>query len=165
MRTRALSRVTAGQTGDALIHRLDSGSSGGQTTDSEERSSLSETSADQLSAKLNTSFLNQDEPVLMITDKRIRNLMAQTNTEKMVLENTIRDLTKQADQHRGYQEGGEDSELLIDRALQLKRNVQKGEKIEQSLLAKLTTLTTLLEMLNMEGDEAQKFRAKKCPTR
>ena len=86
--------------------------------------------------------------------------MAQTNTEKMVLENTIRDLTKQADRHRGYQEGGEDSELLIDRALQLKRNVQKGEKIEQSLLTKLTTLTTLLEMFNMDGDEARKLKGK-----
>ena len=49
----------------------------------------------------------------------------------------------------------------MERAIQLKKNVQKGEKIEQSLLTKLTSLTTLLEMLNMDGeDEGQKKKGK-----
>ena len=73
----------------------------------------------------------------------------------MMLENTQKD--KHAQRHREIQDKGEDVELLIERAIQLKKNVQKSEKIEQSLLMKLTALTTLLEMLNMDGeDDTQK---------
>ena len=100
MHTHALSRDTTGQAGVKQVHRLDSGSSEEQTTDQENRSSVIETSADLMSAKMNTGFLNLEEPVLLVTDRRIRNLMAQSNTEKMVLENTIKDLNKQAERHR-----------------------------------------------------------------
>ena len=61
-----------------------------------------------------------------MTDRRIRNLMAQSTTEKLVLENTLKDLHKQAERHRQIQEGGEDAEVLVERAIQLKRNVQKA---------------------------------------
>ena len=88
MRTRAQNRVI--QPGEEL---LDGATSGGGT-DSEERSSVNqdtgERSAD-LSAQQATGFLNMDEPVLTVTDKRIRTLMAQTTTEKMRLDNAIRD--------------------------------------------------------------------------
>ena len=56
----------------------------------------------------------------------------------------------------GYQANGEDSDLLIDRVIQLKRNVQKAEQLEHSLISKLSNLTSLLEMLNLEGDENQR---------
>ena len=79
----------------------------------------------------------------------------------MLLDNTLKDLTKQAERHKEIQDKGEDSELSVERAIQLKKNVQKGEKLEQSLLNKLTSLTTLLEMLNMDGeDESQKKKGK-----
>ena len=73
-----------------------------------------------------------------------------------MLDNTIRDLNKQAERHLGYQADGEDSNFLIDRAIQLKKNVNKADQLEQSLLTKLSNLTSLLEMLNMEGDEEQR---------
>ena len=73
---------------------LDGATSGETDRDSEERSSVNqdtgERSAD-LSAQQATGFLNMDEPVLTVTDKRIRTLMAQTTTEKMRLDNAIRD--------------------------------------------------------------------------
>ena len=98
------------------------------------------------------------EPVLTITDNRIRTLLAQTNMEKMMLDNSIKDLNKQVERHLGYQADGEDSNFLIDRAIQLKKNVNKADQLEQSLLSKLSNLTSLLEMLNMEGDEEQRKR-------
>ena len=101
---------------------------------------MTEPAADPMSAN---ELLDLEEPVLEVTDKRIRNLMAQSTTEKMILENTLKDLNKQAERHRQIQDKGEDAELLVERAIQLKKNVQKGEKIEQSLLMKLTALTTL----------------------
>ena len=149
MRMRGMRGETGQGQDGATQHRLESSSSEGQTTD-QERSSMTEPTADSMSA--NGGLLDLEEPVLVITDKRIRNLMAQSTTEKMVLENTLKDLDKQAERHKQIQDKGEDAELLVERAIQLKRNVQKGEKIEQSLLMKLTALTTLLEMLNMNGD-------------
>ena len=50
----------------------------------------------------------------------------------------------------------EDAEMLVDRAVQLKINVQKGEKIEDSLVTNFSNLTLLLELLNMEGDETDR---------
>ena len=103
MRTRALSRDETGQAG-AVLHRIESESAEEQTTD-QDRSSVTDPSADFMSAKLNNSFLNLEEPVLLVTDRRIRNLMAQSTTEKLVLENTLKDLNKQAERHREIQEG------------------------------------------------------------
>ena len=155
MRTRGMNgEAGPGQAGA----RLESSSS--ESATDQERSSLIEPeTADSLSA--NSGMLDLEEPVLTIADKRIRNLMAQSTTEKMLLDNTLKDLTRQAERHREIQDKGEDAELLVERAIQLKKNVQKGEKIEQSLLTKLTALTTLLEMLNMDGeDEGQKKKGK-----
>ena len=75
-----------------------------------ERSSVTEPAADFMSAN---GLLDLEEPVLLVTDKRIRNLMAQSTTEKLVLENTLKDLHKQAERHRQIQEGGEDAEVLV----------------------------------------------------
>ena len=67
-----------------------------------------------------------------------------------MLDNHIKDLVSQADRHRNYKTDGEDGDILIDRALQLKTNVQKGDKIE-ILLTNFSNLTLLLEMFNLEG--------------
>ena len=83
MGTRAM-RDETGQAG-AVQHRLESTSSEEQTTE-HERSSVTEPAADLMSAN---GLLDLEEPVLLVTDKRIRNLMAQSTTEKMVLENTL----------------------------------------------------------------------------
>ena len=155
MRTRGM-RGEAGPGPDGA--RLDSSSSE-STTDQERSSLIGPETADTLSA--NSAMLDLEEPVLTIADKRIRSLLAQSTTQKMLLDNTLKDLAKQAERHKEIQDKGEDSELLVERAVQLKKNVQKGGKIEQSLLTKLTSLTTLLEMLNMDGeDEGQKKKGK-----
>ena len=79
MRTRGMRGETGpGQDGA----RLESSSSEG-TTD-QERSSVTEPAADSMSA--NGGLLDLEEPVLTITDKRIRSLMAQSTTEKMLLD-------------------------------------------------------------------------------
>ena len=89
MRTRGM-RGETGQSKDGA--RLESSSSEDMITD-QERSSVTDPAADSMSA--NGGLLDLEEPVLVITDKRIRNLMAQSTTEKMVLENTLKDLDKQ----------------------------------------------------------------------
>ena len=63
---------------------------------------------------------------------------------------------KQANRHKDYVNDGEDAEMLVDRAVQLKLNVQKGERIEESLVTNFSTLTMLLELLNIKGDEKEK---------
>ena len=97
MRMRGM-RGETGQGQDGAIQQsLGNSSSEGQTTD-QERSSVTEPAADSVSAN---GLLDLEEPVLLVTDKRIRNLMAQITTEKMVLENTLKDLkNKQRDTDR-----------------------------------------------------------------
>ena len=46
--------------------------------------------------------------------------------------------------------------MLVDRAVQLKINLKKGEELEESLISTFSNLTLLLEHLNMEGDEEQR---------
>ena len=117
MRTRGM---RGGEAASRAGDRLQSSSSEGPTD--QERSSLMEPeTADLLSA--NNGILDLEEPVLSVGDKRIRSLMAQSTTEKMLLDNTLKDLTKQAQRHREIQDKGEDSELLVERAMQLKKNV------------------------------------------
>ena len=97
MRTRS-ARGTAGpaRPGD----RLQSSSSSEGGTD-QERSSLLETeSAVQSAAQMSANMLDLEEPVLSISDKRIRSLIAQCTTEKMLVDNTLKDLSKQAIQTR-----------------------------------------------------------------
>ena len=80
MRTRGMrGEAGPGQAGA----RLESSSS--ESATDQERSSLIEPeTADSLSA--NSGMLDLEEPVLSIGDKRIRSLMAQSTTEKMLLE-------------------------------------------------------------------------------
>ena len=51
---------------------------------------------------------------------------------------------KQANRHKDYVNDGEDAEMLVDRAVQLKINVQKGEQIEESQVTNFSNLTMLL---------------------
>ena len=90
MRTRGMRDETGQGQAGAGQHRLESTSSEEQTTE-HERSSVTEPAADLMSAN---GLLNLEEPVLLVTDKRIRNLMAQSTTEKMVSENTLKDSNK-----------------------------------------------------------------------
>ena len=62
-------------------------------------------------------------------------------------------MIKQADRHKEYVKAGEEAEMLVDRALQLKIKVKKGEEIEKSLISNFSNLTLLLELLNMDGEE------------
>ena len=65
-------------------------------------------------------LLDMEEPVLTVTDRRIRKLVAETNMEKMRFDTAIKDLDKQATRHQQYQADGEDSAFLIERACHLK---------------------------------------------
>ena len=84
MRTRS-ARGEAGpaQPGD----RLQSSSSSEGGTDTERSSLLEAETAVQLSANM----IDLEEPVLSIGDKRIRSLIAQCTTEKMLIDNTLKE--------------------------------------------------------------------------
>ena len=88
MRTRS-ARGTAvpAQPGD----RTQSSSSSEGGTDTERSSLLESESAVQLSANMP----DLEEPVLSIGDKRIRSLIAQCTTEKMLVDNTLKDMSTQ----------------------------------------------------------------------
>ena len=48
---------------------------------------------------MNNLYLDSD-PVTKISGRRIKSLLAQTNTQKLMLDNHIKDLIKQAARHR-----------------------------------------------------------------
>ena len=93
--------------------------------------------------------------ISLTIDKRIKHLFAQTCMQKLMLNSHIKELVRQANRHKDYVNDGEDAEMLVDRAVQLKINVQKKEQIEESLVTNFSNLTMLLELLNMEGDNTQ----------
>ena len=74
----------------------------------------------------------------------------------MMLDNHIKEMTKMAERHMQYVKDGEAAEMLVDRALQLKSKVRKGEELEESLINNLSNLTLLLELLDLEADEEQR---------
>ena len=123
MRTRAQGRTSHNQPGAEQTRATDGGSSGDIYIE-HEKSSLN--TADY-PTQADRGFPNVEEPVTAITDQRIKTLLAKTDMEKMMLDNSRKDLNKQAERHKGYQEDGEDSHFLVDRAVQLKRNVNKAE--------------------------------------
>ena len=96
------------------------------------------------------------EPVIKASDRRIRTLLAQTSTGKMMLDTHLTEMTKMAERHVEYVKAGEEAEMLIDRAYQLKSKVRKGEQLEEKLISNLSNLTLLLELLNLDGDEVEK---------
>ena len=55
-----------------------------------------------------------------------------------------------------YVKAGEEAQMLIDRAYQLKSKVRKGEQLEEKPIYNLSNLSLLLELLNLDGDEVQK---------
>ena len=83
-------------------------------------------------------------------------MLAQKCAQKLMLDSHIKELVKHANRHKDYVNDGEEAEMLVDRAVQLKINVQKVEQIEESLVTNFSNLKMLLELLNMEGDETQK---------
>ena len=64
--------------------------------------------------------------------------------QKLMLNSHIKELVRQANRHKDYVNDGEDAEMLVDRAVQLKINVQKGEQIEESQVTNFSNLTMLL---------------------
>ena len=96
----------------------DTSASGELNTYHEERSSVNQQSADILSAHSGTNNLCLDsEPVISITDRRIKNLLAQTKMQKLMLDNHIKDLVRQDNRHKDYVAEGEQAEMLVDRAI------------------------------------------------
>ena len=130
------------------------GSGGTESSNASERSSSQESqiSVVDIAADVQT----EDEPVLTVSDRRIRALVAQTNMEKMRLDTAVKDLDIQATRHQEYQANGEEALFLVERAKDLKQKMKKAKQMEESLVAKLCTLTGLLEMLNLEGNEEQR---------
>ena len=128
--------------GDLRMHtRSQAASQGGGVTDtsapgdvvpeielgSGERSSVTANQT-QTQPAVRLSATDQNiEPVLSASDRRIKNLLAQTSIEKMMLDNHIKDMTKMAERHIQYVKDGEGAEMLGDRAVQLKSKVRKGE--------------------------------------
>ena len=96
------------------------------------------------------------EPVTKASVRRIRNLLAQTSTGKMMLDTHLNEMTKMAERHVEYVKAGEEAEMFIDRAYQLKSKVRKGEQLEEKLINNLSNLPLLLELLNLDGDEVEK---------
>ena len=68
-------------------------------------------------------------------------MLAQTCIQKLMLDSNIKELVKQANRHKDYVNDGEDAEMLVDRAVQLKINIQKGEQIKESLVTNFSNLT------------------------
>ena len=54
--------------------------------------------------------------------------------QKLKLDSHIKKLVTQAKRHQDYVTGGKEAEMLVDRAFQLKLNVQMGEKTPESLV-------------------------------
>ena len=68
-------------------------------------------------------------------------MLAQTCIQKLMLDSNIKELVKQANRHKDYVNDGEDAEMLVDSAVQLKINIQKGEQIKESLVTNFSNLT------------------------
>ena len=155
MRTRSLTRQAVDQGGGVMV--TDTSTPGDINSEHEERSSVTTNHTQPSAVSISATNLNIDsEPVLSASDKRIKHLLAQTCMQKFMLDNHIKDLEKQASRHKEYVKDGEEAEMLVDRAVQLKINVKKGEGIEESLISNFSNLKLLLELLNMEGDEEQR---------
>ena len=76
----------------------------------------------------------------------------------MMLDTNLTELNKMARRHEDYVKAGEQAEMLIDRAYQLKSKVRKAELLEEKLINDLSNLTLLLELLNLDGDDVEKAR-------
>ena len=79
---------------------------------------MTKPSADILSANACIKNLSLDsEPVISINDRRIKNLITQTDMQKLMLDNHIKDLVMQVNRHKDYVAEGEQAEMLVDRAI------------------------------------------------
>ena len=63
------------------------------------------------------------EPVLKITDRRIRELLAKITTDKMMLKSNMEELEQIAKRHDEYRKAGEEAEMLVDIAYTIKHKL------------------------------------------
>ena len=96
------------------------------------------------------------EPVLKITDRRIRELLAKSTTDKMMLKSSMEELEQIAKRHDEYRKAGEQAELLVEIAFTIKHKLKEAEVLEKKLIAEFGSLTLLLEMLNFDGEDEDK---------
>ena len=141
----------------------DSAPGGGSTEQPQlelgERSSVRPPTTSQTQPEVMSAIIPDiSEPVIKALDRRIRTLLAQTTTGKMMLDRNLTELTKMTERHVDYVKAREQAEMLIDRAYQLKNKVRKAEQLEEKLISDLSNLTLLLELLNLDGDEVEKAR-------
>ena len=95
MRTRSTSRT------QARVEQDGAGSGGTESSNASERSSSQESQVSVV--EIAADVQPEDEPVLTVSDRRIRTLVAQTNMEKMRLDTAVKDLDIQATRHQQYQ--------------------------------------------------------------
>ena len=80
-------------------------------------------------------------------------MLAKTTTDKMMLNSNIEELQKIAKRHDEYRKAGEEAEMLVDIAYTIKHKLKETEMLEKQLLSEFGSLTLLLEMLNLDGEE------------
>ena len=139
----------------------DNSAPGGGVTDQPlleigERLSVMAPTPSQTQSEVSATMPDISEPVTTASDRKIRNLLAQTSRGKMMLDAHLIEMTKMAERHMEYVKAGEEAQMLIDRPYQLKSKVRKGEQLEEKLIYNLSNLSLLLELLNLDGDEVQK---------
>ena len=76
----------------------------------------------------------------------------------MFLDTSIKELYTMAKRHAEYQKAAEPSVMLVDKAYKIKSKVREAEQIEKKLISDFGNLSLLLEMLNLDGEEAEKKR-------
>ena len=76
----------------------------------------------------------------------------------MLLNSSIEELQKMAKRHEEYQKAGEPGEMLVETAYTIKHKLKEAEMIEKQLISEFGSLTLLLEMLNLDGEEEDKKR-------
>ena len=76
----------------------------------------------------------------------------------MFLDTSIKELDTMAKRHAEYQKAAEPAVMLVDKAYKIKDKVREAEQIEKKLISDFGNLSLLLEMLNLDADEAEKKR-------
>ena len=164
MRTRSQSHMELVEPGDGAAGG-DLRAPGDNTSSTEQlggRSSVNRDSPTDFQTQPETEILSAipdiSEPVLKASDRRIRTLIAKTTTGKMFLDTSIKELDTMAKRHAEYQKAAEPAVMLVDKAYKIKSKVREAEQIEKKLISDFGNLSLLLEMLNLDGEEAEKKR-------
>ena len=151
MRTRSQTRSQGGA--EELLESGDRGDGGGRvepsapTVNSDNQQPQGRSSVNILPPAAfqtqSVEFCSADisEPVLKVTDRRIRELLAKTTTDKMMLNSNIEELQKIAKRHDEYRKAGEEAEMLVDIAYTIKHKLKETEMLEKKLLSEFSSLT------------------------